>query len=558
VTAAPERIVPTVAPPTVATYTLTSDGRELGPELSVLSLVVEREVNRIPTATLIIRDGKVSEQTFAVSESEDFAPGKKITIAAGYRATNEDIFSGIVVSQQLKIREQRSVLVVTLKDAVHTLTIGRRSRYFTEQSDSDAWESIVFAAGLEIDAESTDGVVPELAQHRSTDWDFLLSRVEANGMVAVANDGKLTIGKPAVVRLPVLKLEFGANLLSFDAELDTRRQYGEIAAYAWSSAEGEAISETATGPGEHPIELHHGGGLAAAALGRWAGATAERSELATIRAAATFQGTAAVTVGDTVELAGMGERFNGRIYVAALRHEIADGQWKTTAQLGLREEWFTERFPVSAPPAGGLLPAVSGLHAATVVQMHDDPAGEERILVTIPAINPEGEGNWARLATGVGGSGAGLTFRPAVGEEVLVGFLDDDPRYPVILGGLHSSDSPAPLEPTEDNDRAGYVSRGGNSLVIDDTAISLELTTDKGDRLSLLGKDGAIELEDQHGNTISLSSSGITIESKSDLKLKAGGGVEIEGATVKIKASATGEFQAGAPLTLKGSLVQIN
>jgi uncharacterized protein involved in type VI secretion and phage assembly len=158
----------------------------------------------------------------------------------------------------------------------------------------------------------------------------------------------------------------------------------------------------------------------------------------------------------------------------------------------------------------------------------------------------------------VGGSGAGLTFRPAVGEEVLVGFLDDDPRYPVILGGLHSSDSPAPLEPTEDNDRAGYVSRGGNSLVIDDTAISLELTTDKGDRLSLLGKDGAIELEDQHGNTISLSSSGITIESKSDLKLKAGGGVEIEGATVKIKASATGEFQAGAPLTLKGSLVQIN
>ncbi|MEM9259234.1 MAG: phage baseplate assembly protein V, partial [Bacteroidota bacterium] len=237
---------------------------------------------------------------------------------------------------------------------------------------------------------------------------------------------------------------------------------------------------------------------------------------------------------------------------------MADGQWRTMAQLGLDPETFTERYPVSAPPAGGLLPAVSGLHVATVIQMHDDPTGEERILVKIPALNPEGEGNWARLATGMAGNEAGLTFRPAVGDEVLVGFLDDDPRYPVILGGLHASGTPAPLAPTEENDQTGYVSRGGNKWVVDDTKKSIVLETAAGDTLSMLGEDGVIEIKDQHGNSLKMASDGITIESAGKLTLKAATDLSAEGVSAKIKSSASGEFQAGANLTLKGSLVQIN
>ena len=567
------RQIPTVAPATAVSFTVVSDGTDLGPGLPLLSAVVDREVNRIPQATLILQDGSLRDRTFELSQSGTFDPGKKIDINLGYRGTNTPVFTGVVTGQRIKLRGDRTLLVVELRDAAYRMTINRRTRYFTDQSDADALENLLQLAGLEADVASTGEVVPELTQHLCTDWDFLVSRAEANGMVVVVTDGKVTVKTPELAPVPTLKLEYGANLMAFDAEVDVRRQYAEVESHAWRAAEDETVTETnspvpSTGDygtgklaeihGRDPHQQVHGGGLGPTELIAWSGATARFSELSRVRATVSFQGSDAVAVGDTVELAAMGAVYDGKAYVSGLRHELSAGKWTTTAQLGLQPERFTERYPVSAPPAGGLLPAASGLHIATVVQMHDDPAGEERIQVTLPATAPEGAGNWARLASGMGGSEAGLTFRPAVGDEVVVGFLHEDPRYPVILGGLHASGRPAPFPPTEENAVTGYVSRGGHRLAFDDEAESVTLETPAGDRLEMKGKDGTVVLEDQHGNKLQMASGGITVESVADLELKASGAVKIEGATVDLKASATGKFEAGATLELKGSLVKIN
>ncbi|MEM9525734.1 MAG: Rhs element Vgr protein, partial [Bacteroidota bacterium] len=317
---ASERLIPTQAAPTVATYTISSDGNRLGPELTVLSLVVDRQVNRIPTATLVIRDGEVSAQTFKVSESGDFNPGKEIVIELGYRASNTEIFRGEVTGQQLKIRNQRSLLVVTIKDPAYKMSVGRRSRYFSDQTDSDAWEAIISSASLSTTGDGTTAIVPELTQHHCTDWDFVMSRVEANGMVCIVRAGELEMKKPTLAPTAALKLEFGANLLSFDAALDVRDQFTEANATAWRPTDAEAVTETSppalggAASGDYttdkqaevhernPEALHHGGDLSVDELTGWASAVAERSRLARIRGAAEFQGTAAVIVGDTVEL----------------------------------------------------------------------------------------------------------------------------------------------------------------------------------------------------------------------------------------------------------------
>ena len=570
----PSRRIPTVAPPTAVSCRVLSDGNDLGPGLPVLSVIVDREVNRIPEATLILEDGSLAEQSFRLSEGGDFAPGKRLEIQLGYRGTNEPVFAGTVVGQQIKLRGGRGLLVVRCKDAAYRMTINRRSRYFEDQKDSDALESLLQAAGLDHEVAATAEVVPDLSQHLCTDWDFLVSRAEANGMVVRVRDGKVVIAEPELAPAAVLRLEYGANLIDFDAEVDVRTQYATVESRAWRAAEDETLVEEnppaapATGAyttpklaevnERDPYRQYHGGGASPGELIAWSAATARFSALGRVQATLRYEGSPAAGVGDTVELAGLGAVYNGPAYVSGIRHELSAGKWTTTAQVGLRPERFTERFPVNAPPAGGLLPATSGLHIATVVQAHDDPAGEERILVTLPATAPEGAGNWARLATGMAGAESGMVFRPAVGDEVVVGFLHEDPRFPVILGGLHASGRPAPFPPEEENGVTGYVSRSGHRLVFEEAGDRISLETKAGDTLILSGEDGTVKLTDQHGNRLEMSSDGITLESAKDLTLKAAASLRIEGNSVAISGSSACSIESGGSLDLRGALIQLN
>ena len=86
-----------------------------------------------------------------------------------------------------------------------------------------------------------------------------------------------------------------------------------------------------------------------------------------------------------------------------------------------------------------MLPAANGLQIGVVTALEDDPQGDDRIKCRLPMVGAGEEGLWARLATLDAGDGRGTYFRPEIGDEVVVGFLDDDPRNPVILGMCHSS-----------------------------------------------------------------------------------------------------------------------
>ncbi len=70
-----ERVIPSSAPKSVATFSILSEGEKVPGSLQVLSVVVEREVNRIPSATITIQDGEAAAQSFTASNGEEFAPG---------------------------------------------------------------------------------------------------------------------------------------------------------------------------------------------------------------------------------------------------------------------------------------------------------------------------------------------------------------------------------------------------------------------------------------------------------------------------------------------------
>lgn len=576
-------VIQTSKSPGLITYKILIEGEELSTIYQVKSITVNKEVNRIPTAQLVIIDGAAAKRDFELSNEDLLIPGKKIEITAGYHSDEETIFKGIIIKHSIKIRANLTHLILDCKDEAVKMTIGRKSKYFYESKDSEIFEELIDKYGLEKDVEATNHSHLELVQYNASDWDFMLSRVQANGKLCFVDDGKITIAKPDVSQSEVETVTFGATLLDFDAEIDARHQIQKVSSYGWNYSDQELLEIEASDPsislngnlspsdlnstiGLENLELRHGGAVTDTELQDWADAKWLFQQLAKVRGRVKFQGIPTVKPNTILKLEGVGDRFNGNAYITAVSHVITEGNWTVNAQFGLNPEWFSETFEISAQPASGLLPAISGLQIGIVSQLEEDPDGEERILVQIPIINNEEQGIWCRLASLDAGENRGAVFRPEIEDEVIVGFINEDPNDAVVLGMLHSSAKPSPITASDDNHEKGFVTRSEMKVVFDDDKKSIEISTPAGKAITLDEDAGTIVIEDDNSNIITIDSNGIIMESAGNIELKASGDVSIEGTNVSITANAEfkAEGSAGAEVStsaiavLKGSLVQIN
>ena len=576
-------VIHTPATPDVCSISVLIGGAEVAGEFHVLSATVSNELNRIPSATVQLRDGEASKQTFEASDTDHFVPGKEIEIKLGYRGETETVFRGIIVKHRVRARKSGSLLVLECRDEAVRMTSGLKSRYFTDTTDGDILDELIGGYGLQRDVAATKPSLKEVVQYAATDWDFLVCRAEANGHVVAVRDGTVTVGPPGTDADPVVTARFGATLLELDAEIDARWQPKGITATAWSATDQELVEAEASEPsvtdsgnlaaseladviGGEPHLLRHGGKLSEPELQAWADGRLLKNRLAKVRGRVRFQGFGGVTAGDVIEVTGIGKRFEGPQFATGVRHTLANGNWETDVAFGLGPETFASLHPVTAQSAGGLLPAVHGLQVGIVTALQDDPDGEDRIKVRLPLVSTSEEGTWARLATLDAGEERGTFFRPEVDDEVIVGFLDGDPRFPVVLGSCHSSAKPTPEPAQDDNHVKGFQSRSKMRLTFDDDKKVVVLETPEGNKLTLSEDAKAVSLEDQHGNSITLDDKGITLDSSKDVILKASGDVKFEGTNVELKAQSNfkAEGQAGADikasgtLTLKGALVRIN
>jgi len=577
------RTIPSQAVTDVATFTILSAGTEVSRAYQLLSLDVAWELNRVPAATLVFKDGEAAAEKFDISNSHDFEPGKEIEIKAGYRSQEETIFKGIVIRHSLKIRENNSLLIVECRDKAVKMTVGEKSKYFTEQKDSAIMEALISGAGLQAEVAATQLQHEEVVQYHCTDWDFLLTRADLNGQVVLVENGKVKTTAPSLDQEPVLSAVFGSTLLEFDAEMDARDSFKSVKATAWDSANQEvAESEAQVSLNNNQgnlssdvlaqvvdlevLALPHPGSVQKPELQNWANARLQKARLAKVRGRAKFQGTAAVKPAKLVNLEGVGERFKGKVFVAGVRHQIGDGNWKTDVQFGIDPTWFATKAGIAGPSGNSMFPTVQGLQTGVVTALENDPAGEDRIKVKLPMVSADAEGTWCRLCCLDAGENRGTYFRPEIADEVVVGFLGGDPRHPVVLGMVNSSAKPAPVPASDDNHLKGYVSRSELKWTFDDEKKIITFETPGGNKIVLSDEDSGIKLEDQNGNKIVLDSSGIQIESASDIKLTATAKAEIGGATLalagqsstELKASGSLKVEASGIAEIKGSLVKIN
>jgi Rhs element Vgr protein len=500
---AEERIIPAVQ--SVAEFRIKASGNEIARTVDVLSVHVAKMVNRIAYAKIVLRDGDSATGKFPLSEGNDFVPGTAIEITAGDPDNQEMIFSGVVIKQSLSVRNTGTRLVLECKHNAVIATVTRQSNCWHNMTDDAIIQETFQACGLsgsDLDIEPANVSHKEMVQYNCTGWDFAVSRAEATGKIVLTNDDKIVIKTPDLSATASLSLLFGATIIELDAEMNSRIQYKAVKSKTWDMAGQSLTEQDATEPAlpsfgnidgetladankQKEFMLQHGGALAADEIKMWADAQLLKSRLAKIRGRVKFEGIAAINPGDMLELSGLGDRFNGTAFVSGVRQDYnATEGWKTQAQFGHTVDWFINEPDITAQKAGGLLPGTIGLHTGVVTD-NEDPEGEFRVKVKIPFISNDDDGVWARIAQADAGKERGLFFRPEINDEVLIGFLYDDPRQPVVLGMLNSSALAAPLSPSNDNHQKGYTSREKMRMIFDDEKKEIVFETPGGNTVTI-------------------------------------------------------------------------
>lgn len=548
----------------VPTLTILSSGKRIPDEWAVLEVGVRAEVNRIPTAIIVLMDGDLAEGSFPASESSAFDLAQEIEIRLRWEGETQDVtvFRGLVVRQGIEITDGTTHLTIEARDPAIKMTQVRKSRVFTKMADSDAISKVIREAGLRASVTATNVQHDSLVQYQCTDWDFVSTRAEAAGLAVSVLNGVVTVGVPKPGQGPKATFTVGMDdIVELECEADITRQWADLSAKGWTPEKQESSASKA-----RPIQLGQSNwkpqtiakrlGFTGAVMAHplalpgeladWATARMQRASLAFIRGRLSVTGTTKISLLDVIELKGVGKRFVGRALVGGVGHRLVDGMWTTELQLGLPADGLVPDDGVDVPPASALIPPARGLQIGIVSAAQEKNPGDFTIKVKLPLLGDSVE-VWARPMSPDAGKSRGYVFRPEVGDEVIVGFLADDPRFAVILGSLFSGKQTWPDalgKPTKENQKKGIVTRSGTTIgFLDEDKPSVFIETPAKNKVLLNDKDKLISLTDQHGNSVTLDDKGITlksakdiiVESKGSLTLKAQSSVAIEGQKVDVK-----------------------
>lgn len=586
----------------VVTFTVTADGTNVSDEIGILAIEVFFRVNRIARAELTIRDGDLASQAFPVGESDHFKPGTKIEIQAGYGNDEDSLFKGVVVNHAMHVANNtQSILSITCMDCAVKMTVARRSQSYLQQKDSDIIGTLVgrctdLAVGK---IEATSATHDELVQFNCSDWDFMLTRAEANALVVCNLNNTLSVTPPATSDAPDFTVTYGTDIISFSAQIDPRYQFAQVTGEGWDPdtqqmAQGQAGSAEISNQGNlssntlasvinlDDYRLQTSSDLAEDVLTDWAKGQQIKSALAKVRGALTFQGNANVKINTLIEITGVSERFSGPQYISGVHQKIEAGHWTTTVDLGLSPQWSSEHRDLGAPPAAGWIPPVDGLQIGVVTQLDQDPQSQYRIQVKIPALGESDNTVWARLSSYYATNTSGNFFIPEINDEVIVAFLNNDPSSPIILGCLYSSKHTPAYDITADNNIKALVTRSQLKIEFNEENKVITLITPANNKVVLDDNDKSITLADQNGNTAVLNDSGISLDTPKDIKITASGNISMSaGQAITLKAttdlkgqgtnidleadmgftakgSATAELSASGMTTIKGGMVKIN
>jgi phage protein D len=334
------------------------EGEELlqGATVDVSSVSVTETSDGIDTFKFSLRDRHKEAGRFPADvelkwiDSEILQEGKSVKIEIGYVGNRRLMIAGRISAVTLSFPQSGVPTVQIQGKTEHDKLIrGRRRESFTKVKDSDIAKKIADQAGLKCEADSTSFEYPYYNPNNQTLQRILKERGDRIGYEVIVKIDTLYFKKPGYRAdpSPVLALEWGRDLWTFQPKLNTRGILTEVMVRGSQTSQGgnkqpivgtasagdervklgdkaasEYVSENKCVHEEHSLlNQEEAKEIALAKL--------EQSSMEYITGRGSCMGRTDLEPRKVVEIKNVGKRFSGKYYVVSVTHTIDGGGYRS-------------------------------------------------------------------------------------------------------------------------------------------------------------------------------------------------------------------------------------
>ncbi|MDE1474205.1 phage baseplate assembly protein V [Xenorhabdus bovienii] len=528
-----------------------ADGKALS-LLAAVDVDTGYRVNSIPSATLklSVPDRPLSSfsQTDVQAELAHCQVGKILRLELTDGGRKSVLFNGLITRKTVKIKNKQLLLTLVVKHRLQLMVDTQHSQLFKSSSEKAILNTLLNQAGIKARFEriaALDQKHEQMVQFRCSDWHFLLCRLAATGVWLLPTIEGVQLVQPDALKsnsVHTLKSrgDEKKDIVVKDAywQFDNHLNPASLEVSGWDISKQQvlsggrhgsvAVGKAALSPdrlaslNKESWDIRYSSPLTTQESGYLAQGLLLNQRISGVTGEFLLKGDGRYQLGDNIQLTGFGSQLDGTASITAVRHRFNRRiGWETTVNIGLQQEYL----PV--------LPDAPELHIATVAKYQQDSAALNRIPIILPVLNRPNEFLWARLGKPYASHESGFCFYPEPGDEVIVGFFENDPRYPVILGAMHNPKNKAPLEPSQDNqEKVLVVKKGENQQQLFINGKEKIIQINAGENQITLQQDKDIALTTKKELTLKAQTMNATMEKSVAISGK--NSVEIKGAKINL------------------------
>ncbi|MGJ0625055.1 phage baseplate assembly protein V [Xenorhabdus bovienii] len=528
-----------------------ADGKTLS-LLAAVDVDTCYRVNSIPSATLklSVPDRPLSSfsQTDVQTELAHCQAGKTLRLELTNGGKKSVLFNGLITRKTVKIKNKQLLLTLVVRHRLQLMVDTQHSQLFKANSEKNILNTLLNQAGIKAYFEriaALDQKHEQMVQFRCSDWHFLLCRLSATGVWLLPTMEGVQLAPPETLKSNAshtLKSrgDEKKDIVVKDAswQFDNHLNPASLKVSGWDISKQQvlsgghyssvAVGKAALSPdrlaslNKESWDIRYSSPLTSQESGYLAQGLLLNQRISGVTGEFLLKGDGRYQLGDNIQLTGFGSQLDGTASITAVRHRFNRRiDWETTVNIGLQQEYLP------------MLPDAPELHIATVAKYQQDSAALNRIPIILPVLNRPNEFLWARLGKPYASHESGFCFYPEPGDEVIIGFFENDPRYPVILGAMHNPKNKAPLEPSQDNQEKVLVVKKGETqqqLLINGKEKIIQINA--GENQITLQQDKDISLTTKKELTLKAQTMNATMDKS--LNMSGKNSVEIKGAKINL------------------------